>query len=135
MLITDSKSTSFSSSLNILKSFKNIHWILGGLAKKGDKLNLPDKFQKNIKYYIYGRDRYLFIKQLNYKNNIYNFKNLNDALKKTIINCLNQKNLQNIIFSPAAASFDQFKNFEDRGIYFNKLVKKLNLIKRINVKK
>ena len=135
MIMNDSKSTSFSSSLNILKSFKNIHWILGGLAKKGDKLNLPDKFQKNIKYYIYGRDRYLFIKQLNYKNNIYNFKNLNDALKKTIINCLNQKNLQNIIFSPAAASFDQFKNFEDRGIYFNKLVKKLNLIKRINVKK
>ena len=135
MIMNDSKSTSFSSSLNILKSFKNIHWILGGLAKKGDKLNLSDKFQKNIKYYIYGRDRYLFIKKLNYKNNIYNFKNLNDALKKTIINCLNQKNLQNIIFSPAAASFDQFKNFEDRGIYFNKLVKKLNLIKRINVKK
>ena len=135
MIMNDSKSTSFSSSLNILKSFKNIHWILGGLAKKGDKLNLPNKFQKNIKYYIYGRDRYFFIKQLNYKNNIYNFKNLNDALKKTIITCLNQKNRQNIIFSPAAASFDQFKNFEDRGIYFNKLVKKLNLIKRINVKK
>ena len=135
MIMNDSKSTSFSSSLNILKSFKNIHWILGGLAKKGDKLNLPYKFQKNIKYYIYGRDRSFFINQLNYKNNIYNFKNLNDALKKTIITCLNQKNRQNIIFSPAAASFDQFKNFEDRGIYFNKLVKKLNLIKRINVKK
>lgn len=135
MVMNDSKSTSFSSSLNILKSFKNIHWVLGGLAKRGDKLNLPNKFQKNIKYYIYGRDRYFFIKQLNYKNNIYNFKNLNDALKITIINCLNQKNRQNIIFSPAAASFDQFKNFEDRGIYFNKLVKKLNLIKRINVKK
>ncbi len=135
MIMNDSKSTSFSSSLNILKSFKNIHWILGGLAKKGDKLNLSDKFQKKIKYYIYGRDRHFFIKQLNYKNNIYNFKNLNDALKKTIINCLSQKNLQNIIFSPAAASFDQFKNFEDRGIYFNKLVKKLNLIKKINVKK
>ncbi len=135
MIMNDSKSTSFSSSLNILKSFKNIHWILGGLAKKGDKLNLPNKFQKNIKYYIYGRDRYFFIKQLNYKNNIYNFKNLNDALKKTIITCLNQKNRQNIIFSPAAASFDQFKNFEHRGIFFNKLVKKLNLIKRINVKK
>ena len=135
MIMNDSKSTSFSSSLNILKSFKNIHWILGGLAKKGDKLNLPNKFKKNIKYYIYGRDRYFFIKQLNYKNNIYNFKNLNDALKKTIITCLNQKNRQNIIFSPAAASFDQFKNFEHRGIFFNKLVKKLNLIKRINVKK
>ncbi len=135
MIMNDSKSTSFSSSLNILKSFKNIHWIFGGLAKKSDKLYLQHKFQKNIKYYIYGRDRSFFINQLSYKNNIYLFKNLNDALKKTIINCLNQKNRQNIIFSPAAASFDQFKNFEDRGVYFNKLVKKLNLIKRINVKK
>jgi len=29
-----------------------------------------------------------------------------------------------ILFSPAAASFDNFKNFEDRGKYFNKLIKK-----------
>ena len=28
-----------------------------------------------------------------------------------------------ILFSPCAASFDSFKNFEDRGLYFNKLVK------------
>ena len=29
-----------------------------------------------------------------------------------------------ILFSPSAASFDSFKNFEDRGLYFNKLIKK-----------
>ena len=29
-----------------------------------------------------------------------------------------------ILFSPAAASFDDFKNFEDRGKYFNQLIKK-----------
>ena len=28
-----------------------------------------------------------------------------------------------ILFSPAAASFDSFDNFEDRGKYFNQLVK------------
>ena len=31
---------------------------------------------------------------------------------------------QTILFSPCAASFDSFKNFEDRGLYFNKLIKK-----------
>ena len=31
---------------------------------------------------------------------------------------------QTILFSPSAASFDSFKNFEERGYYFNKLVKK-----------
>ena len=30
-----------------------------------------------------------------------------------------------ILFSPAAASFDVFKNFEDRGDYFNKIFNKL----------
>ena len=31
---------------------------------------------------------------------------------------------KNILFSPAGASFDSFKNFENRGFYFNKLVGK-----------
>ena len=30
-----------------------------------------------------------------------------------------------ILFSPAAASFDQFSNFEDRGNSFKQIVKKL----------
>ena len=29
-----------------------------------------------------------------------------------------------ILFSPCAASFDNFKNFEERGSYFNKLITK-----------
>ena len=36
------------------------------------------------------------------------------------------KNNKIILFSPAAASFDQFKNFEHRGNYFNLLIKKIN---------
>ena len=35
-----------------------------------------------------------------------------------------------ILFSPSAASFDQFENFETRGLYFNKIIKKY--IKKIN---
>jgi len=31
---------------------------------------------------------------------------------------------QTILFSPSAASFDSFKNFEDRGYYFSQLIKK-----------
>ena len=40
MIINDSKSTSFSSSESILKSLSNVYWIVGGLAKKGDKFLL-----------------------------------------------------------------------------------------------
>jgi UDP-N-acetylmuramoylalanine--D-glutamate ligase len=33
-------------------------------------------------------------------------------------------NKNTIFFSPAGASFDSFKNFEDRGKYFDQLIKK-----------
>jgi len=44
-----------------------------------------------------------------------------------------EKNIKHktILFSPSAASFDSFKNFEDRGEKFNNLVRKLNLKKLI----
>ena len=35
------------------------------------------------------------------------------------------KNGQVVLFSPASASFDMFKNFADRGIQFKNLVNKL----------
>ena len=48
-----------------------------------------------------------------------------DAVKKvfTIIK-LDKTINKTILFSPSAASFDTFRNFEDRGYYFNKLIKK-----------
>ena len=61
---------------------------------------------------------------LNHKNLNEN-KNLESALKKIFIWIKKNKfTCQTILFSPSAASFDSFKNFEDRGNYFNKLVNK-----------
>ena len=58
-------------------------------------------------------------------------KNLKDVLNGIFLDIKKQKLQKNIIFfSPAGASFDSFKNFEDRGQYFNQLVKKLLNAKR-----
>ncbi len=122
-IINDSKSTSFSSSLNLLKSYKNIIWILGGLSKKNDKFKLPSKYFKNIKCYIYGKDKNFFANILKGKISLQKFNTLNQIISKIKLDLKIKKNL-NIIFSPSAASFDQFSNFEDRGKYFNYLVKK-----------
>ena len=133
-IINDSKSTSFSSTINLLKSYKNIYWILGGLAKKGDKFNLSSKYFKNIKCYIFGKDINFFKKKLNKKIPSISTDNLENILKKIANQIkLKQNKHSHILFSPSAASFDKFKNFEERGHYFNFLIKKTKFIKKINV--
>ena len=124
-IINDSKSTSFSSSVDILKIHPNIYWLLGGIHKKGDKFDLPKKYFQNIKAFIYGYDKKFFNDALKKKIEYENFDNLKSALKKIFLSIDKQKfKNQTILFSPCAASFDDFKNFEDRGHYFNKLIKK-----------
>ncbi len=124
-IINDSKSTSFSSSIGVLKANRNIFWLLGGIYKKGDKFNLSKKYFKNIKAFIYGKNKKFFNKKLKGKIKYNNFYDLKDALKKIFSIIKKEKFVdKTILFSPCAASFDSFKNFEDRGLYFNKLVKK-----------
>ena len=132
-LINDSKATSYASSLDILKSLKKVFWIIGGIPKKGDKFLLSKKDSLNIKAYIFGIDRNYFIRHLKNKVKSQVFKNLEQALKKIVLDIKLEKNDQHktILFSPSAASFDSFKNFEDRGKKFNLLVKKLKIKKLI----
>ena len=125
MIINDSKSTSFSSSLGILKKNSKIFWLLGGIYKKGDKFILSKKYFKNINAFIYGKNKRFFINKLKGKIKCDDFKDINGALKKVFSIIKKHKSInKTILFSPCAASFDNFKNFEERGFYFNKLVKK-----------
>ena len=133
LIINDSKSTSFASSINLLKSYKNIYWILGGKYKKGDRFNLEKSYFKNIKAYIFGKKTNFFVKKLKGKIHYEIFPNVKLALLKVIKDAKNKKfDNKNILFSPSAASFDQYKNFEERGKHFEKLLKQINLINKIN---
>jgi len=124
-IINDSKSTSYSSSEDLLKTYDNIHWIIGGIPKKKDKLNLPNKYFKNIRVYVFGKNYKKFISDLSDKARLKRFQNLKKALDAVIMNIKKNKFMKNtILFSPASASFDSFKNFEDRGLYFNELIKR-----------
>ena len=124
-VINDSKSTSFSSSIGLLKSNQNIYWVLGGIYKRGDKLNLSKKYFSNIKAFIYGKNKKPFINQLRGKITYQNFDNLKIALKEIFVIIKKEKFInKTILFSPCAASFDSFKNFEDRGLFFNNLIRR-----------
>ena len=125
LIINDSKSTSYSSSKELLEMYENIHWLIGGIPKKDDKLLLSKKYFKNIKIYVFGKKFKKFSKDLRKKAELKSFKNLNLALLAIFKNIQKKKNSNDtILFSPACASFDSFKNFEERGLYFNKLIKK-----------
>ena len=133
LIINDSKSTNFSSSINLLESYKNIYWLVGGRFKKGDNFVLNKKYYKNIYAYIFGKRKKFFVKNLINKIKYKTFDNIKRALVEIIIDA-KKNNLSpvNIIFSPSAASFDQFSNFEERGKNFNYLVRKLKIISKIN---
>ena len=125
IIINDSKSTSLSSTLPLLESFNNIYWILGGIAKKGDRFKLKKENFKKIKAFIYGKDKLLFSKILSNKIKYKISENLNNSLLQVFKDLKKEEKQKKVLlFSPSAASFDQFKNFEDRGKNFNKLIKK-----------
>ena len=121
-IINDSKSTSFSSTNGLLSSYDNIYWIVGGMFKKGDKFILEKRYYKNIKAYIIGSNKKYFVNQFKNKIKFKYLKFLNKAILTIVEELKKDKNKKTILFSPAAASFDQFKNFEDRGNYFNLLI-------------
>ena len=125
-IINDSKATTFSSSISLLKSLTNVYWIVGGQGKKGDKLLLSKKNSKNIKAYVFGTNKNFFINKLKKIMKYESFIDLKDLVKKLSLEVKVDKNRthKTILFSPSAASFDNFKNFERRGEYFNQLIKR-----------
>ena len=125
-IINDSKATTFSSSVSLLKSLTNVHWIVGGQAKKGDRLLLSKKKCKNFKAYIFGANKSFFINKIKKIMKYESFKDLESLIKKLFLEIKVDKKVihKTILFSPSAASFDNFKNFEKRGKYFNELIKK-----------
>ena len=120
--INDSKATSFESTKFAFKSNNNIIWITGGQPKKNDKFEIDQFKKKIIKVFIIGKHKNFFIKQINKKIKFETFNSLDTAIYR-LFRSFDKKQKLTILFSPASASYDQFKNFVERGEKFKSLVK------------
>jgi len=123
VFINDSKATSFEASKMALRNNKNIFWIVGGLPKKDDKFRLGEVKRNIIKTYIVGKSMNIFKRKLKGKVNIQLCKTLKNAIVSIFKDTKNLKDTRiTILLSPSSASYDQFRNFEERGNYFKKLI-------------
>jgi len=118
--INDSKATNAESTEHALKAYDNIFWIAGGRAKEGGIEHLTPYFKKIHKAYLIGEASEDFAKTLE-KNSVAFEKcgDLKTAFEKAFSDSKKSSlSEKNILLSPACASLDQWKNFEQRGDYF-----------------
>lgn len=123
--INDSKATNVDAVYFALNSFKQpIILIMGGVDKGNDYQVLDDLVKKNVKGLIcLGLDNQ---KLENHFKSICPAIFSTDNLENAISKAMEWAEPENIIMlSPACASFDLFKNYEDRGKQFKDVVKRL----------
>jgi UDP-N-acetylmuramoylalanine--D-glutamate ligase len=124
--INDSKGTNVDSTLIALKALgkrKNIWLILGGLHKNSPYTPLIPYIKKYVKGILtIGSAAPLIKHDLKGYCDITDVRTLKNAVKISSKNAIKG---DIVLLSPACASFDQFKNFEDRGRKFKKFVREL----------
>lgn len=118
----DSKATNADAASKSLSFLDNIYWLAGGVAKEGGISELKPLFGQIKKAYLFGQDKKLFAETLENAVEFEIYEDLNQAFLKAVNDALNDESkVKNILLAPAAASMDQFKNFEHRGEVFRQL--------------
>jgi UDP-N-acetylmuramoylalanine--D-glutamate ligase len=124
LIVNDSKATNEDATRPALRTFKNILWLAGGVAKESGINSLSEYFNKINKAYFYGEaaaDFAAFYQSEGHEN----FE-IHDGMKQAAIGALedaaNYDGKVTILLSPACASFDEFSNFEERGKAFKKII-------------
>lgn len=120
--INDSKATNSEAAAKALASFKQIHWCAGGMAKE-DGLSGCLPYLKNVCHgYFYGQCAEAFSEAVKGQINVSQHDTLEQAVNAAVKAAgQHTDNEQVILLAPAAASFDQFANFEARGEAFCRL--------------
>ncbi|MDT9500012.1 MULTISPECIES: UDP-N-acetylmuramoyl-L-alanine--D-glutamate ligase [Capnocytophaga] len=123
--INDSKATNVNSVFFALDTMKTpVVWIVGGVDKGNDYSPLLPYVHEKVRAIVcLGKDNSPILKSFgNVIDNIIETQSMEEAVS---LSKQFAKNGDTVLLSPACASFDLFKNYEERGNEFKKEVEKL----------
>ncbi|AQX20034.1 UDP-N-acetylmuramoyl-L-alanine--D-glutamate ligase [Bartonella sp. WD16.2] len=126
LFINDSKATNADASACALATFNDIFWIVGGQAKEGGISPLRGFFNKIRKAYLIGAAAEDFACTIGSSFPFSMSLILENAVREAAADATYAHAKEAVVlFSPACASYDQFKNYEIRGETFISLVRQL----------
>jgi len=119
LFVNDSKATNADAAEKSLSSFSSIHWIAGGLPKEGGIEPLRPLFGRLAKAYLIGEAAPAFAATLGEAVPYEISGTLDTAVAHAAADAAASNSGEPVVLlAPAAASFDQFRNFEKRGEAF-----------------
>ncbi len=124
--INDSKATNADAAARALACYEDIYWIAGGRAKESD-LSALDPYLSRVRHaFLIGEAADRFAAELRGRVETTRSGDLETAVRNARDVALREGIAGAVVLlSPACASFDQFKDFEQRGIEFQRLVAEL----------
>jgi UDP-N-acetylmuramoylalanine--D-glutamate ligase len=124
--INDSKATNADATARALAVYPDIFWIAGGKPKEGGIAPLATFFPRIRKAYLIGEAASQFARTLDGKAQYEMSGTLDVAVASAAADAAaSAAETPVVLLSPACASYDQFKDFEQRGDSFRDLVARL----------
>nr|WP_269142169.1 UDP-N-acetylmuramoyl-L-alanine--D-glutamate ligase [Sphingomonas sp. IC-11] len=117
--INDSKATNPESAAPALAAFSRVHWIVGGMAKGEDLDACLPHLDHVVRAYAIGDAAPVFAQVLTGKVPVEEAGTLEAAIASAAGQAVPG---DVVLLSPAAASFDQFRDYEHRGQAFREAV-------------
>ncbi len=119
IFVNDSKATNVDAALKALEAFSRIRWICGGLEKEGGIAGLKPGLRNVVRAYVIGREAAGFAVQLDGVD-----AEVCTTMERAVARAMDEAQPgETVLLAPAAASFDQYDNFEKRGEDFIRAVR------------
>lgn len=123
--IDDSKATNADSVACALACYPKVILIAGGMGKAGGIESLAPLFSRVAEAFLIGRDAALFAATLARNGVQYKVSGTLEAAVPAALEAARGAGVPIVLLSPAAASFDQFRNYGHRGDRFAELARAL----------